>query len=176
MSPVDPNGSWTVVALIIWPETKSCSPKKNLLNLLRNSLPSVTTTRVKSLDLVRLLYQRINILIRLCLSNLLDTIYCLYQSYVIWVCLFCFLLRVVLCFHRMTILLSSRASEKEISTLFIFFGRSCVHLFHGKSLLEPSVRYVLGQELPCIHPKIQIHIGNGRRNPPPSWINSNGQK
>src|SRR3954471_11056280 len=56
----------------------------------------------------------ISILIKLCLFDILDIISCLYQSYVIWVCLLCFLLLVVLCFHRMIIHLSSRAYEKEI--------------------------------------------------------------
>src|SRR3954471_24800979 len=73
----------------------------------------------KVLVWVRFLYQRTNTLIRLCLSNLLDTISCQYQSYVIWVCLCCFLLRIVLCFHRRTTRLSSRVFEREISTLLI---------------------------------------------------------
>src|SRR4051812_24621523 len=119
MSPVDPNGSWTVVALIICPETKSCSPKTNSPNLLRSTLPSVTTIRVMLLVWVRLQYLRTNTLIRLCLSSHLVIISCLYRNYVIWVCLYCSLLRVVLCFHRTTTHLSSKVFVREISTLLI---------------------------------------------------------
>src|SRR3954471_5537762 len=79
----------------------------------------MTTIMVKLLVWVRLLYQRTNTLIRLCLSNLLDTISYQYQSYVIWVCLYCFLLRVVLCFCRTTIPSSSKGFAREISTLLI---------------------------------------------------------
>src|SRR3954470_24726552 len=39
--------------------------------------------------------------------------------YVIWVCLYCSLLRVVLCFHRTTTHLSSKVFVREISTLLI---------------------------------------------------------
>src|SRR4051812_40824832 len=45
---------------------------------------------------------------RLCLFNLSDITLCLFPCYVIWVCWYCSLLLVVLCVHRMTILLSSR--------------------------------------------------------------------
>src|SRR3954468_14684509 len=117
MSPVDPNGSWTVVALIIWLETKSCSSMINFHILLRSILPSVTTTKGKLLVWVNLPYRKINILIRLCLFNLSDITLCLLPSYVIWVCWYCSLLLVVLCFHRMTIHLSSRVIVKEISLL-----------------------------------------------------------
>src|SRR4051812_38159206 len=37
-------------------------------------------------------------------------------SYVIWVCSYCSLLLVVLCFHQMTTHLSSRVTKKEILT------------------------------------------------------------
>ena len=87
MSPMDSNGSWIVVALIIWPETKSCSSMIIFHILLRSKLPSVTPTRVNLLVWVRLQYRRTNTLIRLCLSNHLVIISCQYQSYVIWVCL-----------------------------------------------------------------------------------------
>src|ERR1044072_2917929 len=88
--------------------------------LLRSTLPSVTTTKGKLLVWVRLPYQKINILTKLCLSNPLDTTLCLFQRYVIWACWCCFLLLVVLCFHRMTILSCSRDIVKEIFILSIF--------------------------------------------------------
>src|SRR3954462_5859229 len=75
---------------------------------------------VKFLVWVRLLYQRTNTLIRLCLFNHLVTISCQYQNYVIWVCLSCSLLRVVLFSRRMIILLSLKDFEREIYTLLIF--------------------------------------------------------
>src|ERR1044072_8461189 len=92
----------------------------NLSLLLRSTLPSMTTTKGKLLVWVRLPYRKINILTKLCLFNPLDITLCLFQSYVIWACWCCFLLLVVLCFHRMTILLSSRDIVKEIFILLIF--------------------------------------------------------
>src|ERR1043165_9828483 len=87
--------------------------------LLRSTLPSVTTTKGKLLVWVSLPYRKINILTRLCLFNPLDITLCLFQSYVIWACWCCFLLLVVLCFHRMTILSCSRDIAMEIFTLSI---------------------------------------------------------
>src|SRR4051812_23292120 len=120
MSPVDPNGSWIVVALIIDTETKSCSSMIIFHILLRSILPSVTTTKGKLLVWVRLPYRKINILTRLCLFNLSDITLCLFPSYVIWVCWYCSMLLVVLCFHRMTIHLSSRAILNKIYILLVF--------------------------------------------------------
>src|ERR1043165_8590165 len=88
--------------------------------LLRSILPSVTTTKRKILVWVSLPYRKINILTRLCLFNLSDITLCLFPSYVIWVCWYCSLLLVVLCSHRMTIHLFSRAIIKEIFILLIF--------------------------------------------------------
>src|SRR3954468_3380265 len=62
-------------------------------------------------------YRQINILTRLCLFNPLDITLCLFQNSVIWVCWYCSLLLVVLCFHRMTIHSSSRDIVKEIFIL-----------------------------------------------------------
>src|SRR4051812_10785670 len=120
MSPVDPNGSWIVVALIIDTETKSCSSMIIFHILLRSILLSVTTTKGKLLVWVRLPYRNINILTRLCLFNPLDITLCLFPSFVIWVCWYCSLLLVVLCFHRTTIHLSLRVIGKEIYRLLIF--------------------------------------------------------
>src|SRR3954465_4555575 len=99
--------------------------------LLRRTLPSVTTTKGKLLAWVRLPYRKINLLTELCLSNHLDITLCLFQSYVIWACWYCFLLLVVFCFHRLTIPSCSRDIIKEIFTLSIFFGTSCFHLSNG---------------------------------------------
>src|SRR3954468_3326320 len=88
--------------------------------LLRSILPSVITAKGKLLVWVRLPYRKINILTRLCLFNPLDITICLFPSYVIWVCWYCSLLLVVLCFHGTTIHLSLRVIVKEISILFIF--------------------------------------------------------
>src|SRR3954471_20644740 len=88
--------------------------------LLRSTLPSVTTTKGNLLVWVRLPYRKINTLTRLCLFNLSDITLCLFPSYVIWVCWYCSLLLVVLCFHRTTIHLSSRVIVKEIYILLIF--------------------------------------------------------
>src|SRR4051812_31426246 len=88
--------------------------------LLRSILPSVTTTKGKLLVWVRFPYKKINILTRLCLFNLSDITLCLFPSYVIWVCWYCSLLLVLLCFNRMTILLSSTVIVKEIYILLIF--------------------------------------------------------
>src|ERR1043165_2544206 len=88
--------------------------------LLRSTLTSVTTKKGRLLAWVRLPYRKISILTKLCLSNPLDITLCLFQSYVIWACWCCFLLLVVLCFHRMTIILCSRDIVKEIFILSIF--------------------------------------------------------
>src|ERR1041385_7798559 len=61
------------------------------------------------------------------MSNHLVIISCLFQSYAIWVCLFYFLLRAVLSFHRMTIRLSSRVTEKEIYILLTFLRALLYH-------------------------------------------------
>src|SRR3954468_2512538 len=74
----------------------------------------------KYLVWVRLLYRRISILIRLCLFNHLDIILCLSQNFVIWVCLYCFLLLVVLSFHRMIIPSCSKDIAKVICISLIF--------------------------------------------------------
>src|ERR1041385_8650803 len=100
----------------------------NLLNLLRDILPSVTITKENYLVWVRLLYRRISILTKLCLFNLSDIISCLYRSFVIWVCLCCSLLLVVLCFHNMIIPSCLKDIAKVIFTLLIsLWGMLCPH-------------------------------------------------